>query len=263
MGEVKAARRITLKATQEPQQEVVKIKKPTPFVNDSLGNEYCLVNKGTYYCGMDNEIVSLNAPFTIARFPVTKKDYFDYLKQSDAEYSSEELNKINKISPYQNSPAVMISWEDAKDYCRWLRKKTGDYYALPSINEWEMAARGRDGRVYPWGEETPNSDICCFFDGYIEPQSTATINYFANNVSPVGCVGMVGNVMEWTLDSFDDERDPHILKGGGWVSPLDFCNNITPCMAYPPTKRQEFAGFRLLYLPKDLYQSYRENLLNG
>jgi formylglycine-generating enzyme required for sulfatase activity len=263
MGEVKAARRITPGGNEEPQPEtVVKIKKPTPYIKDSLGNDFCLVKEGTYYCGMDNEVVTLNAAFTMARYPVTKKDFFNYLKTSDVEYSSEEFNKINKIAPFPNSPAVLISWEDAKGYCRWLRDKTGDYYALPSINEWEMAARGQDGRVYPWGDETPNSEICCFNDGYMEPQSTSTVNYFAENVSPTGCVGMVGNIMEWTLDSFDDEREPHILKGGGWVSPLDFCNNVTPCMSFPPTKRQEYVGFRVLYLPKELYQNYRDNLIN-
>ena len=229
MGEVRAARKITPAGAQAPQAEsVVKVKKPTPTIKDELGNEFCLIKEGTYYCGVDNEIVTLNVPFTIAKYPVTKKDFFEFLKSSDVEYSSEQLNKINQIAPFPNSPAVLISWEDAKNYCRWLREKTGAYYALPSINEWEMAARGQDGRVYPWGDEAPNSQVCCFNDGYMEPQSTATVNYFSENISPSGCVGMVGNVMEWTLDSFDDERDPHILKGGGWSSPLDFCNSITP-----------------------------------
>ncbi|MCH2206704.1 MAG: SUMF1/EgtB/PvdO family nonheme iron enzyme [Lentisphaerales bacterium] len=264
MGEVRAARKITPTSNPAPQPEtIVKVKKPTPSIKDSLGNDFCLIKEGTYYCGIDNEVVTLNVPFTIAKYPVIKKDFFEFLKSSDIEYSSEELNKLNQIAPYPNSPAVLISWEDAKNYCRWLRETTGEYYALPSINEWEMAARGQDGRAYPWGDDAPTSQICCFNDGYMEPQSTATVNYFAKNISPSGCVGMVGNIMEWTLNSFDDEREPHILKGGGWSSPLDFCNSVTPCMSYPPTKRQEFVGFRLLYLPKELYQNYRDNLLNA
>ena len=261
MGEVKAAKRINPDGTAK--KEVVKVKNPSITVKDSLENEFCYIKEGTYYVGMDNEIVNQEAAFTISKYPVTKEQYFTFLKEYDVDYAPEEFNTMNKVSPYSNCPAVMISWEDAKNYCRWLREKTGDYYALPSINEWEIAARGKDGRVYPWGDEETNSTVACFNDGLMEPLSTCSVDFFENNVSPFGCVGMIGNVMEWTLDSFDDERDPHILKGGGWVSPIDFCNNVTPCMSYPPTKRQEFVGFRLLFLPKELYQKYRETLLKN
>jgi formylglycine-generating enzyme required for sulfatase activity len=256
MGEVRAAKKIK----REP--AVLKVKNPAITIKDSLNDEYSLIKEGTYCVGLENEIVNISAPFTLAKYPVTKKQFFEFLKASDTEYSSHELNSLNKISPHPNCPAVLVSWEDAKNYCRWLRKTTGDYYALPSINEWEIAARGKDGRTYPWGEEEPNSNICCFNDGIMEPQSTASVDYFTENISPFGCVGMIGNVMEWTLDGFDDEREPHILKGGGWVSPIDFCNNVTPCMLFPPTKRQEFVGFRILFLPRELYKAYRDALIN-
>jgi formylglycine-generating enzyme required for sulfatase activity len=264
MGEVRAAKKISnIKSNSDGAANVVKIKKPSITVKDSRDVEFCLVNEGTYYVGMENEVTTVSAAFTLGKYPVTKKEYFDFLKDTENDYSSEQLNKLNKISPHSNCPAVLISWNDAKNYCRWLRDKTGDYYALPSITEWEIAARGKDGRIYPWGEEEPTSAHCCFNDGYMEPQSTASVDFFSENITSIGCVGMIGNVMEWTLDSFDDEREPHILKGGGWVSPIDFCNSVTPCMSYPPTKRQEFVGLRLLYLPKEIYPAYREVLLKS
>ena len=266
MGEVRPAKKIdpsqlqaqqALPASNEPQ--VVKVKKPAGFIKDSLGNEYCLVPKGTYFIGMDNEQEEVKVAFTLGKYQVTKEQYFEFIKETGTAYSPEELNLINKISPFPNCPAIMVSWQDAKSFCRWMREKTGEYYALPSIKEWEAAARSTDGRIYPWGDEEPSSERVCFNDGYMEPQSTCSVDYFQNNVSTVGCIGMIGNVMEWTLDSFEDERNPHILKGGSWMSSIDFCNNVTPCMSYPENKRKDFFGFRLLYLPKELYQEYKKN----
>ena len=267
MGEVRAAKKIDpslLQAqqvnNQAQQKEVVKVKKPAGVLKDSLGNEFCLIPKGTYFIGMENEQEEVKVSFTLAKYPVTKEQYFEFIKETGITYSPEELNLINKISPFPNCPAVMVSWQDAKSFCRWLREKTGEYYALPSIKEWEAAARSADGRIYPWGEEEPHPGIACFNDGYMEPQSTCSVDFFQENLSPYGCIGMIGNVMEWTLDSFEDERKPHILKGGSWMSPIDFCNNVTPCMSYPEDKRKDFFGFRLLYLPKELYKEYKENI---
>ncbi|MCM8541937.1 MAG: formylglycine-generating enzyme family protein, partial [Lentisphaeraceae bacterium] len=263
MGEVRAAKRLNpADLQQQPinqKPEVVKVKKPVGFIKDMMGNEYSLIPKGTYYIGIENEQEEVKVEFTLGKYPVTKEQYFEFIKESGIQYSAEELNQINKISPYPNCPAVMVSWTDAKNFCRWLREKTGEYYALPSIKEWEAAARSADGRIYPWGEGEPNPEIACFNDGHMEPQSTCSVDYFDQNLSPYGCVGMIGNVMEWTLDSFEDERNPHILKGGSWMSSIDFCNNVTPCMSFPENKRKEFFGFRLLYLPKELYEKYRNN----
>ena len=238
--------------------EPIKVQKPIGAIKDSLGHEYCIIPQGQYYIGVENELTDIEVSFSLARFPVTVKDYFEFVEESSTQYSADERNTINTISPYPNCPVVLVSWEDAKNYCRWLRKKTGDYYALPTITEWEAAARGKDGRVYPWGQEEPNYEICCFDDGSLQPQGTCSVDYFNGNSSPFGCEGMIGNVMEWTLDSFDDDRDPHILKGGSWASSKEFCNNVTPCMSFPPSDRRDLFGLRLLYLTKDMYKTYKD-----
>ena len=230
---------------------------PTSTLKDSRGVEYCTVPKGNYFIGLENDVETIRAPYAMGRFPVTKDEYMQFVIEEKISYSAEEIAIMNKIAPYSNSPAVMVSWDDAKSYCRWLRKKTGDYYALPSIMEWEAAGRGQDGRIYPWGQVKLSHSICCYDDEGARPTTTCTVDYFMNNVSPFGCIGMVGNVMEWTLDSFHDERDPHILKGGSWMSTVDFCNSVTPIISYPPEKRMEFVGFRLLYLPKEMYREYK------
>ena len=64
--------------------------------------------------------------------------------------------------------------------------------------------------------------------------------------------------MEWTLDNFGEESDPHILKGGSWHSNISHCNAIIP-EAAGPYERLDNAGFRLLYLPKKHYDQYRNS----
>jgi len=230
---------------------------PTEIIVDSRGKEFCVVKKGEYFIGLENEHKSLKAPFALGKYAVTKDEYLQFVIEEKIDYSSEEIETLNRVSPYPNSPAVMVSWQDAKAYCRWLRRKTGDYYALPSITEWESAARGKAGKIYPWGQEEPNLSICCFADNNTPPLTTSTVDYYTQNISQFGCIGMVGNVMEWTLDSFDDERDLHILKGGSWMHTKEFCNNVTPLICYPSDRRWEFVGLRILYLPNKMYREYK------
>ncbi|NQZ57535.1 MAG: SUMF1/EgtB/PvdO family nonheme iron enzyme [Lentisphaeraceae bacterium] len=231
------------------------------IITDSLAQDYCFVKAGTYFIGEQNEEVHLQTPFTLARHPVTKKDFLLFLKETEISFPKKDLNELHKVSPQENCPAVMISWQDAKNYCRWLRAKTGDYYSLPSFAEWEAAARGPKGLIYPWGEQEPNNTLASFSGISTKRLSTSPIVDFQRNISPCGCRGMVGNIMEWTVDSFEDERDPHILKGGCWESSIDYCNNVTPCISFPPTRRQNFVGLRVLYLPKELHENYKENNL--
>ena len=230
---------------------------PSQILVDSRNKEFCTINKGQYYIGLENEVKTLKSSLTLGRYPVTKDEYLQFVIEEKIDYSAEEIETINRVSPFPHSPAVMVSWNDAKAYCRWLRRKTGDYYALPSITEWEAASRGKAGNVYPWGPEEPNLSICCYADHETPPMTTCSVNYYANNISSAGCVGMVGNVMEWTLDSFDDERDLHILKGGSWMHTKEFCNCVTPLISHPSSKRWEFVGLRVLYLPNQMYKEYK------
>ena len=161
-----------------------------------------------------------------------------------------------ELCHHDNCPVTHISFNDAKNYCRWLRKVTGDYYSLPHEVEWEKAARGEDGRFYPWGNEAITSDMACYYGG-LQYHATVPVGSYEKNVSPYGCVDMVGNVWEWCLDSFPDERDPHIMRGGAWCNEQQFCNALSRTYAFPPTKRIDYVGIRLIYLPKEMFEKYK------
>ncbi len=127
-------------------------------------------------------------------------------------------------------PVVNVNWHDAVAYCAWLSKLTGRQVALPTEAEWEKAARGTDGRIYPWGGQKPDEEHCNF--EWSVKDTTPVGRYSPLGDSPYGCVDMAGNVYEWCADWFDVNyyaRSPvtspagpeggvhRVARGGSWA----------------------------------------------
>lgn len=276
-----------------------------PPLNASLGDswirpvddmEMVFVPEGTFLMGSDPSIdtladndefplheVELDG-FWIDRTEVTNGQYSEFLNAQgnlgeggvtwldigDRDVLI-ELNNGDYISKtdFDNYPVVEISWYGANAYCQWLGGE------LPTEAQWEYAARGPDGRLFPWGNtiDSPRANYCdsnCSLDwadmnvndGYSEVAPIAT--YSPEGDSWVGATDMAGNVWEWVSDWYarnyygeadkDSPLGPEIgdfkvMRGGGWnpdASNLRVANRD----ANTPDLRSDFIGFRCI-MPKD------------
>jgi iron(II)-dependent oxidoreductase len=152
------------------------------------------------------------------------------------------------ISMYRGPswPRETVTWQDAVTFCKSLGAR------LPTEAEWEYAARGPDGWIYPWGDEMSAS--------YLEeaemlnPYDVASIRM---DTSWVGAQGMSGNVMEWVADAFDPGSTPRVInpkvtqssarrivRGGSWASYEDFLLRTTQRLPYDADFASSIIGFR-------------------
>jgi len=127
----------------------------------------------------------------------------------------------------EKHPVSGLSWYEAEAYCNWLTKKTGKPFRLPNTLEWEKAARGQDGLIFPWGDEW-QPDNCNWLgdsnhdrfpdrdtDGYIY---TAPVDAYPHGVSPYGLFNMAGNVLEWCADIWPDNPGMRQYRGGDFMA---------------------------------------------
>jgi formylglycine-generating enzyme required for sulfatase activity len=222
---------------------------------DKFGCEFCYVPAGPFLCGEAMHPEEILAPFYISKYPVTKAQFLVFLEQTGYDYSPIHLQLMNKIAPDPDCPATPISWWDAKYYVRWLRRVTGEYYSLPIELEWEIACRGTDGRQFPWGDRPATDLHACFTTTRTRDTSDIVGTHPLGN-APSGCCDMCGNVWEWCLDPVDEENDIHVLRGGSAQDNANTCSCTSRSFISPATMRVNFAGFRVIYLPGQMFDDY-------
>jgi formylglycine-generating enzyme required for sulfatase activity len=147
--------------------------------------------------------------YWIGCFPVTVGQFRTFVEDDGYRPSSGFRPSSIKWSwEKDDRPVIGVSWHDALAYCRWLALGTGLPVTLPSEAEWEKAARGTDGRIYPWGNDPPDESLCNFNHDDGRTATTPVGQYSPQGDSPYGCADMAGNVWEWTRNLWQGANGP-------------------------------------------------------
>jgi len=246
-------------------------------VRDGRGVEMVRVSTATFVMGEFDAGIDAQPPhevtisaFYIDRTEVTYEQFRDFLL-ANPEWQRENVDPLLADDSYLNDwsgveypehlkdhPVRWVSWYSAAAYAEWRGGR------LPTEAEWELAARGTDGRPWPWGWETPDSTtrpLCNYrtdppeIDGFL---LTAPVGSYPAGDSPYGALDMAGNVWEWTADWHDpeyyaespslDPRGPdrgtyRVLRGGSWSVPASWTRSTVRLRAYP-TRCSDQVGFR-------------------
>lgn len=177
--------------------------------------------------------------FWMGKYPVTNREFFEFVNQDkyqskdihnrdDAYWANGELNK-------PDHPVTGVTWNDAQAFCAWASNKSGMLIRLPTEAEWEKAARGTDGRIFPWGNKfDPSKKIAN--GGTWHSDSTSPVGSFSPyGDSPYECADMMGNVDEWTSTLF--AKYPYDENDGRESA-------ITPAKEYTPFSLSDFDYFK-------------------
>ena len=149
-------------------------------------------------------------------------------------------------------PVTYVDWDFANQYADLVGKR------LPSEAEWEKAARGSDGRAFPWGNEEPNFERAVWKDHPTAKEMLEAVDCCADGASPYGVLNMAGNVYEWCADVYDrayyknsPEQNPvnneggpyRVLRGGAFVLEID---DMRSALRYRllPQDQTSYIGFR-------------------
>ncbi len=174
--------------------------------------------------------------FYIARYPITNAQYQAFIDAGGyrEERWWEGLQRLEAPEDpgwgEPNGPRETVSWYEAMAFCRWLSESLGYEIRLPTEEEWEKAARGSDGRIYPWGEDY-RAGFANVYDtiakaGPTNLKQTTAVGLYPQGASPYGVLDLSGNVCEWCLSESDhpgqvdlDSDAIRVLRGGSFLLP--------------------------------------------
>jgi hypothetical protein len=204
----------------------------------------------------------LNA-FHISRYPITNAQHEEFRRAggySDVgwwEGLSGRAQKPEGVGPaFANRPWADATWYEAVAYCRWLSSRLGYEVRLPQEDEWERAAGGEDGRLFPWGDKYRSGwanvdEIQTNYGSWYLKRTTA-VGMYPQGASPYGVLDLSGNVWEWCQNEYDrpvETRDEghewRVLRGGAWFWTPEFACISSRCRLFRPGYRRGCYGMRV------------------
>jgi formylglycine-generating enzyme required for sulfatase activity len=258
-----------------------------PVVNDGYG-DYVLVPAGAFRMGDtfgDGEArerpahtVELDA-FYIGKYEMTNGEWKKFrddpgyddpkfwpggrvVPKDQIPYWTDARNHGGGTPDTDRYPLLGVNWDSAVAYCNWLSAKTGQKYRLPTEAEWEKAARGTDGRRYPWGNTIDHS-----FANYVGTAAFDTgtqVGRYESGKSPYGVYDMAGNVMEWCSDWYSRDyyavsprKNPQgpktgayrVTRGGTFFMEAFDQRVYARSAAWPSFQSHRMVGFRAVRVP--------------
>ena len=187
---------------------------------------------GRFLMGKEKDSVDV-AAFFISRYPTTNEDYLAFVR--DTGHRVPKWPRGEYPPEQARHPVVNVSWEDAEAYADWSGGR------LPSEAEWEKAARGTDGRLYPWGMKFVAGNLNT---SEAKTEGTHPVEAHPGGASPYGVMDMSGNVWEWTVTLFEEGEEWRVLKGGAWDFKGFKDSRCSYRVYFSPTFRNHAVGFR-------------------
>ncbi|QPC84538.1 SUMF1/EgtB/PvdO family nonheme iron enzyme [Phototrophicus methaneseepsis] len=239
--------------------------------------EWCDVTVGEFIYGTGETQQRLTLPaFAIAKYPITYNQFQVFVNEQEGLNDRRWWEGLAGLSPIQppqqkwqisDHPRENVRWYDAIAFCRWLSWRLGGPYdleqvgewpvRLPTEYEWEKAARGTEGRVYPYGNTFYSDKSNTFRWHRIFSNSTTPVTRYPQGASPYGVLDMSGNVSEWCLTAYDypvvkaeDENmssdSSRVIRGGSWFRGPDHARAVVRYYKLSPDFKNEEIGFRVM-----------------
>ncbi|MCK6458529.1 MAG: SUMF1/EgtB/PvdO family nonheme iron enzyme [Planctomycetes bacterium] len=220
-----------------------------------IGEGFVYVPAGPFLYGEGRDLAVREPPdFAIAKWPVTFAEYAEFLMSLPQEEAHDRLPHVEgdpaylergadgKYRPHPvlveggarayclkrygegfewRIPVMAVSYEDADAYCRWKTRTTGREWRLPTEEEREKAARGVDGRRFPWGDLEDASLARCR-ESFAHEAQSGPIGEFPSAESVYGMGDAAGGVWDLTSSWFDERKASRVVRGGSWTGPTGY-----------------------------------------
>ncbi len=218
------------------------------FTDDEIGEGFVHVPAGPFVSGGDPHALApkprsaqVLPDYFIAVFPVTCRAYLAYLnslppdralsavpvepgtgrplwaRNDEGVFALPGPGTKTPFAWIPEMPVIAVSWHMAKAYCVWRSERDGRAYAMPTEAQWEKAARGVDGRVYPWGDKF-DPTYCKNSRSRPGPPAPEAVGAYPVDASPYGVRDMAGGVREWCETESDALAGVRSIRGGSWVN---------------------------------------------